>query len=141
MAHTAPGRQGEPSKGTEDGAGVHTLIVDDEPDMRFLMRATLLSDVVDDVTDEACDADEAMAAWQLSKPDVIVLDLRMPGRSGLDLAREILATDPAQRVVMCSAFMEPDDVAEAHRIGVAAVVDKYQITTLPDVLDDVFRAI
>jgi DNA-binding NarL/FixJ family response regulator len=116
---------------------VRTLIVDDEPDMRFLMRATLWTDRVEDVTDEAADADEALTAWQSARHDVVVLDMRMPGRSGLDVAREILALDPLQRVVMCSAWMEPDDVDEAFRIGVAAYVDKYEITTLPSVLFDV----
>jgi CheY-like chemotaxis protein len=117
---------------------VRTLIVDDEEDMRFLLRVTL--DGRPDETREACDAEGAIAAWQESKPDVIVLDMRMPGRSGLEVARQILAADPTQRVVMCSAYMEPHHVAEAYGMGVAAYVDKYQITTLGDVLDEVVRA-
>src|SRR3954465_5408660 len=105
--------------------------------MRFLIRATLWSDDANDVTEEASNGEEAIAAWQESRPDVIVLDMRMPGRSGLDVAREILLEDPTQRVVMCSAYMEKKHVDEAMRIGVAACVDKYQITSLGAVLEDV----
>ena len=116
---------------------MRTLIVDDLPDMRFLMRATLWSHDILDITDEAGSGEEALAAWRESKPDVVVLDMQMPGLSGLDVAREILAEDPEQRVVMCSAYMDQDDVAEATKIGVAACVDKYAIMTLPEVVGHV----
>jgi two-component system chemotaxis response regulator CheY len=116
------------------------LIVDDVPDMRFLMRVTLWSENSTDITDEAVSGEHALAVWRDSKPDVVVLDMKMPGLSGLDVARQMLADDPTQRVVMCSAYMDQDDIAEATRIGVAACVDKYQITTLPDVVEAVLGA-
>ena len=116
---------------------MRTLIVDNLPDMRFLMRATLWSHDVLDITDEAENGEDALVVWRESKPDVIVLDMKMPGLSGLDVAREILTEDPEQAVVMCSAYMDRDDVAEATRLGVAACVDKYEITTLPDVVTSV----
>src|SRR5688572_26138800 len=103
---------------------MRTLIVDDEPDMRMLMRATLSMEDGFEVTHEACDGEQALATWQDARPDVIVLDMRMPGLSGLEVARQILATDPDQAVVMCSAYMDPEDIDEARRIGVAACVDK-----------------
>ncbi|MBK5305627.1 MAG: response regulator [Frankiaceae bacterium] len=116
---------------------MRTLIVDDLPDMRFLMRASLWTDNVLDITDEAANGEDALAVWRESKPDVIVLDMQMPGLSGLEVAREILEEDPTQAVVMCSAYMDRDDVAEATKLGVAACVDKYAITTLPDVVTSV----
>jgi CheY-like chemotaxis protein len=119
---------------------VRTLIVDDVPDMRFLMRITLWNDSASDITDEAESGEDALAAWDQGRHDIVVLDMKMPGLSGLDVARMILAEDPRQRVVMCSAYMDQDDIAEAKRIGVAACVDKYQITTLPDVVESVLGA-
>lgn len=101
------------------------------------MRATLWTDDELNITDEAESGEDALALWRDSKPDVVVLDMKMPGLSGLDVAREMLAQDPTQRVVMCSAYMDQDDIAEATRIGVAACVDKYQITTLPEVVGSV----
>jgi two-component system chemotaxis response regulator CheY len=119
---------------------VRTLIVDDVPDMRFLMRITLWSEDAADITDEADNGEAALAVWHERRHDIVVLDMKMPGLSGLDVARQILARDPSQRVVMCSAYMDRDDVAEAIAIGVAACVDKYQITTLPEVVESVLGA-
>src|SRR3954464_7744726 len=119
---------------------VRTLIVDDVPDMRFLMRVTLWSPGSLDVTDEAESGEDALAVWDAWRHDVVVLDMKMPGLSGLDVARLMLRERPEQRVVMCSAYMDQDDIAEAMKMGVAACVDKYEITTLPDVLEAVVGA-
>jgi DNA-binding NarL/FixJ family response regulator len=104
------------------------------------MRVTLWSQDASDVTDEAESGEHALLMWHDSKPDIVVLDMKMPGISGLDVARQILAHDPTQRVVMCSAYMDQDDIAEAIKMGVAACVDKYQIATLPDVVEAVLGA-
>ncbi|MDX6198772.1 MAG: hypothetical protein QOJ79_1923 [Actinomycetota bacterium] len=119
---------------------MRTLIVDDVPDMRFLMRVTLWSQDSTDITDEAENGEDALAAWDVGRHDIVVLDMKMPGISGLDVARAILAADPYQRVVMCSAYMDQDDIAEATKMGVAACVDKYQIATLPHVVETVLGA-
>ena len=119
---------------------MRTLIVDDLPDMRFLMRVTLWSPDSLDITDEAENGEDALAVWDEVRHDVVVLDMKMPGLSGLDVARRMLQRHPQQRVVMCSAYMDRDDIDEATRIGVAACVDKYQITTLPDVVGAVLGA-
>lgn len=119
---------------------MRTLIVDDLPDMRFLMRITLWSPETVDVTDEAESGEDALKVWDEMRHEVVVLDMKMPGLSGLDVAKLMLAQHPGQRVVMCSAYMDQDDVAEAARIGVAACVDKYQIATLPAVVESVIGA-
>jgi DNA-binding NarL/FixJ family response regulator len=141
MAQGVPTRHSHCTGKRCDGStDVRTLIVDDVPDMRFLMRVTLWSPDTIDITDEAENGEDALIAWRGGQHDVVVLDMKMPGISGLDVARQMLAHDPKARVVMCSAYMDEDDVAEATRIGVAACVDKYQIATLPDVLDAVVGA-
>jgi DNA-binding NarL/FixJ family response regulator len=119
---------------------VRTLIVDDLPDMRFLMRVTLWSPESIDITDEAESGEDALAVWDELRHDVVVLDMKMPGLSGLDVARLMLKEHPAQRVVMCSAYMDQEDIAEATAIGVAACVDKYQIATLPEIVESVVGA-
>ena len=119
---------------------MRTLIVDDVPDMRFLMRVTLWTADSRDITDEAESGEDALAVWDELRHDVVVLDMKMPGLSGLDVARLMLKEDPQQRVVLCSAYMDQDDIAEAKKIGVAACVDKYQIATLPDVVGAVIGA-
>jgi CheY-like chemotaxis protein len=63
------------------------LVVDDEPDVRLYLR-TLLSDNGFEVN-EAADADEAMEQLDQQRPDAIILDIMMPGRSGVTLFNKI----------------------------------------------------
>jgi CheY-like chemotaxis protein len=61
--------------------------------MRFLMRVTLWSPDSVDITDEAESGEDALAAWDELRHDVVVLDMKMPGMSGLDVARMMLKED------------------------------------------------
>lgn len=117
-----------------------TLIVDDEPDMRLLIGMSLTLDGACDVTVEAADGEQAIAAWLRDRPDVIVLDMRMPGLGGLDVARRIFAMDPTQPIVLCSASLDGAERAEAQRLGVVACVDKADLPHLAEVVRSVVRA-
>src|SRR5438067_13228847 len=80
---------------------VRVLIVDDEDDMRALLRATLeLADARLSVAAEAVDGEDAVAKWREARPDVVVIDQRMPHTSGLEAAKRILDEDPDQAVVV-----------------------------------------
>jgi CheY-like chemotaxis protein len=114
--------------------GVRTLIVDDEADMRLLMRCTLQLEPAVQITAEAGSGEEAIQAWQADGPDVIVMDLRMPGISGLDAAEHILRKQPSQAIVLFSACLESSDRARAARIGVRACLDKLHFARLPGVV-------
>jgi CheY-like chemotaxis protein len=73
--------------------------------------------------------------------DVVVTDLSMPGMSGFELAREILALRPDVPVIMTSGYVRPQDEATARGIGVRAVILKPStIDELGTVLDDLFQA-
>lgn len=111
---------------------VRMLIVDDEADMRLLMRVTLDVELLMNVTAEATDGDEAVAAWRSHKPDVIVMDMRMPRMSGLLAAEEILAADPDQAIIMCSAYLDSAERDRATAMGIRECLDKYDIAGLPD---------
>jgi CheY-like chemotaxis protein len=119
---------------------VTTLIVDDEPDMRLLIGMSLTLDGACEVTAEAADGEAAIAAWVRERPDVIVLDMRMPGLSGLDVARRIFALDPTQPIVLCSAYLDDEDRAEAYRLGVLACIDKTDLSHLAEIVVSVARA-
>lgn len=117
-----------------------TLIVDDEPDMRLLIGMSLTLDGACEVAAEASNGEQAIAAWKRERPDVIVLDMRMPGLSGLDVARRIFQDDPTQPIVLCSAYLDDEDRAEAYRIGVVACVDKTDLSHLAEVVVSAARA-
>lgn len=100
---------------------VTVLIADDEAPLRLLVAATIESNEYAVV--EAADGDEAWALLQQHRPAVALLDVSMPGRTGLELARAIKA-DPelaATRIVLLTAKAQPADVAA----GLAAGADLY----------------
>ena len=114
---------------------LRVLIVDDEDDMRALARATIeMANHGLSVLAEAGDADEGLDRWRAQQPEVVVLDQRMPGRTGLDLAEQILEEDPSQVIVLYSAYMDEHLRAAAKRVGIRACLDKDDHRRLPDVL-------
>jgi CheY-like chemotaxis protein len=97
------------------------LIADDEPSLRLLVGATIASD--DYRVVEATDGDEAWALLRRHRPAVALLDVSMPGRTGIELVRAIRA-DPdlaATRVILLTAKAQPADRAA----GLAAGADHY----------------
>jgi CheY-like chemotaxis protein len=79
------------------------LVVDDEPALRELMRAAL--EPHHDVA-EAADGAAALELWRTYRPDVVLLDVMLPGASGIDILREVRAdeTFPSAKVVVVSAW-------------------------------------
>src|SRR5689334_25260849 len=100
-------------------ARVDVLIVDDERDMRTVLR--LLIDEANHglkVVAEAEDGVEALQQWRQRKPTVIVLDNRMPGMTGLEIAEEILRHEPDQPIVLFTAYADHVTVETAASLGV-----------------------
>jgi CheY-like chemotaxis protein len=93
------------------------LIVDDEPPMRLLVRTVLEPD--DYTIVEAVDGEEGWELCQQHQPAVVVLDINMPKRSGIDLARAIKDTPALHRtrIVFLTGFMHPVDISEGRRAG------------------------
>ena len=112
-----------------------TLIVDDDEDMRFLVR--VLIEAANEgltVVAEAVNAQEAVDRWREHRPDVIVLDNRMPGRSGLDAAAEILGEHPRQSIILFSAYLDDETTTRAIELGVRACLAKDHYDELPAAL-------
>ena len=82
---------------------LRTIIVDDEPLARRLMR-TMLSDIEEiELVAECRNGREALAAVQGFQPDLVLLDIKMPGMSGFDVVRELQA-DIMPMVIFCTAY-------------------------------------
>ena len=114
---------------------MRVLIVDDEEDMRALVRATI--EIANDglmVAGEAADGDTAVNIVREERPEVVVLDQRMPGASGLDTARRILSEHPDQTIVLFSSYLDPDVTRRAERLGVRVCLAKDDIRQLPDII-------
>jgi len=92
------------------------LIVDDhELVRRGVVRMVEAADV--EIVGEAADGDAAVTAARRHKPDVVLLDVRMAGRNGLDSIKRIQAAAPQARIVMLSAFDNSTYVARAVSSG------------------------
>ena len=100
------------------------LIVDDEQHIRLLIEQTLEELLDEDVElYTAADGDEALAAIAAQRPDLVFLDVMMPGRSGLDVCRAVRA-DPelaGAHIVLLTAKGQAQDRAE----GLAAGADEF----------------
>lgn len=112
------------------------LIVDDEVDMRLLVRTILESAGLGvEVVGEASDGLDALKVFeQLDPPeipDVVILDNRMPGRTGLEVAADMLGEEPRQNIVLFSAFLTPELEAQAAELGIRACVTKSDFDRLP----------
>ncbi|HTL24402.1 MAG TPA: response regulator [Mycobacteriales bacterium] len=126
-----------------DTDALTVLVVDDAPDMRFLARSVLESSGVH-VVAEAADGPEALTAFRKLDPPpvptVILLDNQMPGPSGLEVAQEMLAHAPDQLIVLFSAYLSPEVIEQAERIGVAACVSKVDVTRLASIIRDLVES-
>jgi DNA-binding response OmpR family regulator len=97
------------------------LVADDEPHLRLLVRATIESHHYAVV--EAHDGDEAWRLLRAHRPALALLDVRMPGRSGLELTRAIRA-DPelsGMVIILLTSQTEEEDV----QAGLSAGADRY----------------
>jgi DNA-binding NarL/FixJ family response regulator len=96
---------------------VRVLIADDHPLFREGMRGRLdrVTDVV--VVGEAASGDEAVEMAERLEPDVILMDIKMPGLNGIEATREILQAIPRVSVLVLTMFEDDDSVFAAMRAG------------------------
>ncbi len=101
---------------------VRILLVDDEALIRMGLRV-MLSDLGYDVAGEAADGHEAVVKVGVLKPDVVIMDIKMPGMDGPEATRRIMAVRPVPIIVM-TAYNQQSLVAEAADAGVLAYLMK-----------------
>jgi DNA-binding NarL/FixJ family response regulator len=103
---------------------IRVLVVDDHPVVRQGIRTFL--DLQDDLTvvGEAADGASCVVAALECRPDVILLDLRMPGTDGVAALHELRRTGNPARVLVITSFTEPSAVLPAVRAGAAGYVYK-----------------
>ena len=96
---------------------IHILIADDHPLFRDGLRALLKSVPDMQVIGEAATGDEVITQANTLQPDVILMDLKMPGLNGIEATRRILRTSPHMRILVITMFEDDDSVFAAIRAG------------------------
>ena len=101
------------------------MLVDDHPIMLTGLRQVLEASGGLEVVAQATDGIEAVARAEETKPDVIVMDVMMPKKDGVDACRDILDLLPEAKVLILTASSEDDAVVEAVAAGATGFVKKY----------------
>ena len=125
-------------------AHTRVLLVDDHEIMRDGLREVLQRSGAFDVVGEAGDGETAVRVAQSTKPDVVIMDVMMPVKSGIDACRDITETLPSTRVLILTASSEEDAVMEALTAGAVGYLQKYSgkrdlLRTVKDVAEGQYR--
>ena len=103
---------------------IRVLLVDDAEDLRRVVRLALERDPIFSVVGEAADGDAGVRAAEEHQPDVILLDLDMPGTSGLDVLPALRSAVPAAQVVILSGLPRAAAEAPARAAGAVGYLEK-----------------
>jgi DNA-binding NarL/FixJ family response regulator len=103
---------------------IRLLIVDDDELMRAGLKAVLSSDDEIEVVAESADGRAAVEQAIAFSPDVVLMDVRMPGLDGIAATRELLAVSPDVRVVILTTFEQDDYVFGALHAGASGFLLK-----------------
>jgi two-component system NarL family response regulator len=89
---------------------IRVILADDHPVVRDGLAAIVNQQADMEVVGEAGDGEEALALFQALKPDVMVLDLRMPKRDGVGVMEHLIQSDPAARVLIMTTYDGDEDI-------------------------------
>ena len=123
---------------------IRVMIVDDHPVMRSGLQDVLEASGRFEVVGQAEDGQEAVDVVEGLNPDVIIMDVIMPGKDGIEACREIMYRLPDVRVMILTASTEEDAVVEAIAAGATGYLQKYSrpeelVQTVADVAQDRLR--
>ncbi len=103
---------------------ITVLLVDDHEVVRVGLRSLLSRERGIEVVGEAGTAAEAVAQAARLRPDVIVMDVRLPDRSGVEACREIRSADPAVQIIMLTSYADEEAVLNSIMAGAAGYLLK-----------------
>jgi DNA-binding NarL/FixJ family response regulator len=117
---------------------IRVLLVDDHKLFRAGIRSLLQTVSGVEIVAEAGDGREALRLIEIHRPDVVMMDIMMPGFNGLDAAARMASTAPATRVIMLSMNADEDSVLQSLRAGAVGYLVK---TADPAELELAIRAV
>src|SRR5665213_2508622 len=116
----APAGSQQPSR----GRAIRILLVDDHAVIRQALRMLLESQPELEVIGDVENGREAVQAVEKLSPDVVLMDVVMPGLNGLEATRQIRRSSPSTRVVMLSGFVDEDQLLDSIRSGASGYIIK-----------------
>lgn len=116
---------------------VRVCIVDDDPFVTVSLATILAAEPDIVVAGEAHDGEEAQRLYERERPDVLLMDIQMPGMGGLDAAERILAACPEARIVFLTTFSDDEYIVRALRLGAKGYLIKQEVATIAPALRSV----
>jgi two-component system response regulator DesR len=117
-----------------DETPLRILVAEDDAQLADLVESILDEDGRFIVVGRAADGDEAIRLCEEHAPDIVLMDIGMPGRDGIDATLAIHARDAGQHVVIYTGSDEYDDVARADAAGAVGFLHKHALTS-PDLAE------
>jgi len=106
---------------------IRLLLVDDQPQVRRGLRMRLALEPDVEVVGEAGDAKVALALADQLRPDVVIMDVELPGMDGIDATRCLRSALPQTAIVMLSLHDDSDTISRATAAGASAFVAKHRM--------------
>lgn len=113
---------------------IKTIIVDDDPFVRQSLQTILGAQDDVEVVALGGTGEEAVALYDEHAPDVLLMDIQMPGMGGIDAAERVLAAHPDARVVFLTTFSDDGYIARALRLGARGYLIKQEVATIAPAL-------
>lgn len=105
-------------------SGTHTvMVVDDELFFREVLKK-MLSDDGFTVVAEASDGDEAVRKFREFAPSLVLMDIYMPVKNGIEATKDIISIDPTAKILVCSGTGYDDDIDSSLKAGALGVIFK-----------------
>jgi DNA-binding NarL/FixJ family response regulator len=123
----------------EEGVRTSVLMIDDHADYRNGVGAMLAASP-GIVCNMAASAEEALALPEASKPDVVLMDIRLPGADGIECTRRIKKRWPTTHVIMCTVHEDDDKIFRALRSGaVGYLLKRSTVEEIREAIDHVLQ--
>ncbi len=116
----------------DEAVPVRVVVVDDQVPFRIAARLVVRSTRGFELVGEAGTGEESVETVSDLKPDLVLMDINMPGINGIEATRQILSAEPSTVVFLCSTYQLSDLPADASTSGARAYVNKEELG--PDVL-------
>jgi DNA-binding NarL/FixJ family response regulator len=111
----------------QDPDVVSVLVVDDQAPFRLAARAVVRRAEGFDLAGEAGSGEEAVALAQELHPELVLMDINMPGINGIEATRQLVAADPTTTVFLCSTYQLSDLPPDAVTSGARAYINKEEL--------------
>lgn len=116
---------------------MRVIVVDDDAIVVRSLSTILGAEPDIEVAGTGTSGEEAVSLFSACEPDVVLMDIQMPGGDGLSAAEKILAADPAARVVFLTTFSDDDYIVRALRLGTRGYLIKQDVATIAPALRSV----